>query len=50
MVYPVDGKDGYIYLFGECGYRKRGIKGNWSGPVILVVKATLSPAKLPCDS
>lgn len=24
--YPVDGKDGYIYLFGECGYRKRGIK------------------------
>ena len=21
-----DGKDGYIYLFGECGYRKRGIK------------------------
>ena len=26
LVYPVDGKDGYIYLFGECGYRKRGIK------------------------
>lgn len=24
--YPVDGEDGYIYLFGECGYRRRGIK------------------------
>ena len=26
LVFPVDGNDGYIYLFGECGYRKRGIK------------------------
>ena len=24
--FPVDGKDGYIYIFGECGYRKRGIR------------------------
>ena len=26
LIFPVDGYDGYIYLFGECGYRKRGIK------------------------
>lgn len=26
LIYPVDGKDGYIYIFGECGYRKRGIR------------------------
>ena len=24
--YPVDGNDGYIYLFGECGFRRRGIR------------------------
>lgn len=26
LSFPVDGKDDYIYLFGECGYRKYGIK------------------------
>ena len=26
LIFPKDGLDGYIYLFGECGYRKRGIK------------------------
>lgn len=26
LIFPVDGYDGYIYLFDECGYRKRGIK------------------------
>ena len=25
-IYPVDGKDGYIYIFGEGGYRSQGIK------------------------
>jgi hypothetical protein len=24
--FPVDGKDGYVYLFGQCGFRTRGIR------------------------
>lgn len=26
QIYPVDGRDGYIYIFGEGGYRSSGIK------------------------
>ena len=26
QIFPVDGKDGYIYIFGEGGYRTHGIK------------------------